>query len=166
MFKALALLTILISIVLPASMQVGGSIPIINRVDVVSISGIDFRLGGRDIPIARLRISNNLPDFSVSFKLDDPLAFSEQSGKFLIKELKLRETGGLRGSGLEDPTGTVLELDPVTGGFTWSPGTQHSATLNYEVEVLATWEKNSRENGQRQPQPQPQLLAGMSAVGL
>ncbi len=162
MIKTIACISVLVSSVLAASIQVGGRIPIINRVEMIPLSGVDFRKGGKDVPIAVIRINNNLPDFEVAFEVGSISPYGAEPHESAFQELRLREVGGLRGRGLVDPTGTVLNRDEGTDTYVWRPGSQQSATLNYEVEVLATWEKTPPGKGRGRPQ----LLASMTTSGL
>lgn len=88
---------------------------------------------GKAVPVAVIRIDNNMPHYELVLEFDDV------RGGEAVSEVRLQPVGGILGKGGAPPDRGVLQPGPVPGSFTWSPGIQASATVGYLVEVLVAW---------------------------
>lgn len=135
-----------------------GTVTPINTVSSSAVTTLDFDSAGANVVIDTITISNN---YEWAFNLT--LAFTN-GGNFYrvsasgdgttctgscsqvpITTLQLVQHGsGTLGTGLTPPSGTFTLTPGTPPYYTWSPGTtQTTATVGYQVDVLATWAQDS-----------------------
>ncbi|HKP98246.1 MAG TPA: hypothetical protein VJ385_21120 [Fibrobacteria bacterium] len=144
---------LLLALALPShtfanSIIAGGRVPERLHLTVTRESGTGFTSSGAAKEIAIIEIDNNLPEYELALELSD-----RYGGDAGISGVRLEGLDGTLGNGLREPAGLDLEAGGAPGRFLWRPGRQMSATLNYRVRVLATF------NG---PAPEsPRLMVSM-----
>jgi hypothetical protein len=114
----------------------GGSVPEQRNISVTP-NYSDMDLEPMEMTeVATIQIDNNLPNY------DLVLEFSDRYGtRDLIDEVHLIGMVGTLGEGLEVPANARLTQVGTDGRFVWSPGTQKSATLAYQLKVLVTYKR-------------------------
>ncbi len=125
-----------------SSFRVGGSIPVIQSVNCIPNANINFTEGAKDITFATCTINNNTENYEVTFKFD--FLFGEKKSCGPFTSLKLKEVSGTRGEGISNPTGTSVLPSLQQGQFIWKPETQTTSTIDYVVEIKASWVKPQR----------------------
>ena len=133
--KVLAILALNVLLVCSASRSVviGGYIPVIQSVTCKSLGNVDFSKPGKNIPIATCVINNNLPSYEVVFELGPYMDLS------FLSKLTLRQKGGTLGDGIQNPTGKDMLHELSGNRFTWKPEAQSTSTIDYEVDICASW---------------------------
>lgn len=116
----------------------------INIIQSQGIVNLDFSRSGNDEQIALLIINNNhVTGFDVFFKFTNGCAFKSGATQSIpMTSLVLDKVSGTLGAGLTEPVDLDI-LHNLSGGdeYTWNPGaTQTTATVNYIVELRASWE--------------------------
>jgi len=116
-----------------ASVRAIGRVDEIRNVSVTLLPAAAPASEGDAVPVAVIRIDNNLPEYELV------LDFSGPPGGEAVSEVRLQAVGGILGRGGSPPDRTPLPPGPVPGSFKWNPGIQASATIGYMVEVLVAW---------------------------
>ena len=109
----------------------GGAVPEIRRIDVTALPAASARTG-QSVPVAVIRIDNNLPEYGLVLDFG-----AEAADK--ISAVRLQGMAGTPGQGLSAPDRAALAPTAVPGQYVWSPGPQRSATVDYQLEVMVTW---------------------------
>ena len=131
-----------------ATATVGGYVPEKRNLTVTPVYDAAPSDAYRTKEVATIRIDNNLPNYSLV------LDFSDRDGsRDVVSEVRLEPVQGTLGRGLTAPGAAALAPEDGSGRFVWYPGTQESATLDYEVRVYVTYK--------RPLESQPLLTVGM-----
>lgn len=115
-----------------ANVQAIGRVAEIRNVSVTPLAAAEAPEGD-GVPVALIRIDNNMPDFELV------LDFNASPGGEAVSEVRLQPLGGILGEGCAPPGPAALPPGPVPGTFKWNAGSQASATIGYMVEVLVAW---------------------------
>jgi len=123
-----------------ATMAVGGFIRPVNSLHCLGGAAMDFSRDGENVLVATCWVTSNAPWFQASFRFD-PEVFDPGSGAgpVAIHSLTVQGGEGLLGRGLQPPRGEEILPLPEPGTFTWEPGEQGSATVDYALEFRASW---------------------------
>ncbi len=132
-----------------------GTVTPINTVSSTAETTLDFDSNGTDVPIATITISNNYEnafDLTLGFTNGgyfkrvaatggDGTAATGAGAQIQMSSLKLQPHGsGTLGTGLTPPSGIFTLLAGTPPYYTWdTAATQSTATVGYEVDVLASW---------------------------
>jgi hypothetical protein len=116
------------------------------------VIGLDFAAGGNNVQVALFVINvNDTPGvggvFDVKFEFTNACRFMNGTTLAIpMTDLVWKKLGGTLGTGLTEPANDDIFNNRVSGGtvYYWKPtgtGGQKSATVNYIMELKATWDK-------------------------
>jgi hypothetical protein len=151
----------LAGIALADTVYPSGTVTAINNVSSSAVTTLDFNNNGNDVTIATLTINNNYENaFDIKFEFTndgvfkrfaaaggDGTAATGVGAQIPITQFTLHPNGnGTLGTGLSSPAGTfTLTSDAGPDFYIWDTHhTQTTATVGYEVEVLADWSADTR----------------------
>jgi hypothetical protein len=123
--------------------------PLISSIQCQGVLGLDFSSSGNNQQIGLFIINcNDTPGgFAVTFQFTNACQFKSGAGAIPWTDLVLNKVGGTLGSGLTDPVNLDIFHSRTVGGteYLWDPGPgQKSETVNYIVELKATWDNPAR----------------------
>jgi hypothetical protein len=137
-----------------------GTVTAINSVSSTDVQNLDFDSNGNDVTIATITINNNYEnafDLKLDFTNDgyfkrvaaaggDGTAATGVGAQIQITEFRLHPNGGgTLGTGLTAPSGTFTLTGSGPAHYTWDThATQSTATVGYQVDVLADWSADTR----------------------
>jgi hypothetical protein len=133
----------------------GGDIPLVNNIVGIGVITLDFSSDGDDVDIAKFIINNNSNSFDVTWTFTNSAEFQKTATE-AIPMTTLTIEPGVQPAGSH--LGTDVEiLDPATawdgvdqtagdilaqaqiGDVVWNPTDQTDATLNYLIQMKASW---------------------------
>jgi hypothetical protein len=147
---SLSLIFAIISIAFSGSVEIGGQIPIKNNVICDGNVCIDMSESVQNLQeIARMTINNNTQSWELSIKFKNGGRFrNEATGAEVVPTNLIFTQGnsGFLGRGLSPLIN--YDLRPyINGGgnesYTWKPGIQSSATVDYVMLIEANWDASN-----------------------
>jgi hypothetical protein len=144
---SLFLVFVVVSIAFSGSAEIGGQIPIRSNVVCNGNVSIDMSESVQNLQeIARMTINNNTQSWELTVKFKNGGRFVNEANGAEVVPINLIFTpgnSGFLGGGLSPLNN--FDLRPYINGvknetYTWKPGTQSSATVNYVMLVEANWD--------------------------
>ena len=125
--------------------EVGGRVPVINVISSIGTVKIDVSQATKDEPIAFFTISNNTSSFIVTLEFVNGGRFCNDEDTMTPYEMKLTETGiGILGRGI---TPIINKTFIITNNqYIWKSEEQTTATVDYTLKILASWNKRTLSN--------------------
>ena len=122
------------------SLFVGGTIRPVSSMQCTGSSDLDFSHAGNQVLLATCTINNNLASYQALFRFEWRDSFSGTDGTDLpFTSVTLQETGGLLGQGITPLNGVEILSQIKGNSYTWNPEEQKTSTINYTVEIRASW---------------------------
>jgi hypothetical protein len=140
-FKALAVVLCICTVSFATDLFSGGSVPVINRVSGIGMVSLDMGQSHNNQVIAFFTIDNNTAGFVLTIEFENGGIFVNKQGGSYIRPFDLKITEANVGDLGEGITPLINhDLLPLIGEcFTWESGKQTTATRNYGLNILASW---------------------------
>lgn len=137
-------LLLLVTYCFAGSFMIGGKIPVINRVSEIGIINFDFSENKVKETIAIFIVDNNTPSYELTLTFENGGNFVNKENKDTIKPYELIITqgdGGLLGTGIIPLINVdLLPILAISDDiFIWKPENQTTATVNYQLKILASF---------------------------